>query len=148
MMRGEDAVEPLPGLVIRNDVGQILFLARHDGQTLDESMQALKALVIFMGALIVIMMGVVAYTIVVKFGKVGDDTAAIDVSLIEGQGAWAGGISIALPKGARVAETVVGDGRMVVRLVLPDDSQRYLVFDLNTGKQVGTIDLAPDGGGQ
>ena len=54
----------------------------------------------------------------------------------------------AVPAGARVAETIVTDGQMIVRLSLADDSQRYLIFDLGTGKQLGAIELQPGGGVQ
>ena len=149
MARGKDAVEPLPGLVILHVVGQYILAARHDGQTLDESMQALKAVVIFMGVLIVIMMVVVAYGVVVKFGDVMDGEDAAGPGLPVGapvmEGAWERDLRVAVPAGARVAETVLADGRMVVRMVLPDDSQRYLVFDLGTGEQLGAIDLEPEG---
>jgi len=115
-------------------------------------MQALKAVVIFMGVLIVIMMGAVGYGIVVKFGNVvdGGDEAGPVVPLgtpVVTED-WGGNLRVAVPAGARVAETVVADGRMVVRLVLPDDSQRYLIFDLGTGRQVGAIDLEPQAGAQ
>ena len=112
-------------------------------------MQALKAVVIFMGVLIVIMMVVVAYGVVVKFGDVMDGEDAAGPGLPVGapvmQGAWERDLRVAVPAGARVAETVLADGRMVVRMVLPDDSQRYLVFDLGTGEQLGAIDLEPEG---
>ena len=149
MARGKDAVEPLAGLVVLHVVGQYIFTARHIGQTLDESMQALKALVIFMGVLIVIMMGVVGYGVVTRFGDLVDCEDAAGPALPVGApvmaGAWQNNLRVAVPPGARVAETVMLDGRMVVRLVLPDDSQRYLVFDLDTGEQLGTIDLEPEG---
>jgi len=115
-------------------------------------MQALKALVIFMGVLIVIMMGVVGYGVVVKFGNVVDsgDPAAPAVPLAVPAAAvgWGGNLHVPVPAGARVAETVVADGRMVVRLALPDDRQRYLIFDLGAGRQVGAIDLEPQAGTQ
>jgi hypothetical protein len=58
---------------------------------------------------------------------------------------WTGDLKVAVPAGARVAETVVADGQMIVRLSLPDDSQRYLIFDLGTGRQIGAIELQPGG---
>lgn len=114
-------------------------------------MQALKALVIFMGVLIVIMMTVVGYGIVVKFGNVmdrGEAEAPTTPGLPAAAEVWDGNLRVPVAAGAQVAETVVADGRMVVRLVLPDGSQRYLVFDLAAGRQVGAIDLEPGAGGQ
>ena len=61
---------------------------------------------------------------------------------------WTGDLKVAVPAGARVAETVVADGQMIVRLSLADGRQRYLVFDLGTGKQLGAIELQPGGGVQ
>ncbi len=111
-------------------------------------MQALKALVYFLGILIVVMMGVVAYGIVVKFGGVMDGEDAARPAAPAGPPvvakAWDENLRVALPAGARVAETVVAGGRMVVRLVLADGSQRYLVFDLESGRQRGVIDLEPE----
>ncbi|UCH75133.1 MAG: hypothetical protein JSU82_04605 [Rhodospirillales bacterium] len=106
-------------------------------------MQALKALVIFLGVLIVIMMGVLAYGIAVKFGGVADggDAGAPEASLGE---SWTA-MRIAVPEGARVAETVIDGRRMVVRLSLSDNSQRYLVIDLDSGDLIGAIDLEAEG---
>ena len=112
-------------------------------------MQALKALVIFLGVLIVIMMVIVAYGIVVKFGDVMEGEEVAEVPVPVGapvlSGAWESNPRASMPPGARVAGTVVADGRMVVRLELPDGSQRYLVFDLDTGEQLGTIELEAEG---
>lgn len=110
-------------------------------------MQALKTLVIFLGVLIVFMMGVLAYGVAVRFGKVMDEEETSVPAAPVIAGSW-DRISVALPAGAQVAETVVADGRMVVRLMLADDSQRYLVFDLDSGRQLGRIDLEPGAVGQ
>ena len=117
-------------------------------------MQALKALVIILGVFIVIGMGILAYGIMVKFGEwqAKEDGEAAPAPLIATApvvtAVWTGDLKVAVPAGARVAETVVADGRMIVRLSLADDSQRYLIFDLGTGRQVGAIELRPGGGAQ
>lgn len=114
-------------------------------------MQALKAIVIFMGVLIVIGMGIVAYGIMLKFDEwqakkeaepVPTPLAVTRPVIAE---VWTEELKVAIPAGARVAETVVAEGQMIVRLSLADDSQRYLIFDLGTGKQIGTIELQPRG---
>jgi len=110
-------------------------------------MQALKTLVIFLGVLIVFMMGVLAYGLVVKFGKVVDKEEVSVPAAPVIAGSW-DRISVSLPAGARVAETIVSGRRMVVRLVLADDSQRYLVFDLDSGRQLGRIDIEPQAASQ
>jgi len=110
-------------------------------------MQALKTLVIFLGALIVFMMGVLAYGLVVKFGKVVEkDEASVPATPVIA-GSW-DRTSVPVPPGARVAETIVAGRRMVIRLVLADDSQRYLVFDLDSGRRLGRIDLEPQAAAQ
>jgi hypothetical protein len=119
-------------------------------------MQALKSLVIFLGVLIVIGMGVLAYGIMLKFEEwqAKKDREVVSAPLVEVAPSgsvpvvaevWTGDLNVAVPAGARVVETVVADGQLVVRLSLPDDSQRYLIFDLGTGKQIGTIALQPGG---
>ena len=113
-------------------------------------MQALKALVIFLGVLIVIGMGVFAYGIMMKFdewqAKDDGETAPLPQAAAAPAGVWAGDLKVAVPAGARVAETVVADGRLIGRLSLADDSQRYLIFDLRSGTRVGAIELRPGGG--
>lgn len=117
-------------------------------------MQALKSLVIFLGLLIVIGMGILAYGIMVKFDewqarKDGEATPApLAVTTPVVAEVWTDDLRVAVPAGARVVETVVADGRMIVRLSLADDSQRYLIFDLGTGRRIGAIELQPDGGAQ
>lgn len=122
-------------------------------------MKALKAIVIFMGVLIVIGMGVVAYGIMLKFDEwqaKKNAAPAPEPLAVTAPAAttpvvaevWTEELKVAIPAGARVAETVVAEGQMIVRLSLPDDSQRYMVFDLGTGKQIGTIELNPQGGAQ
>lgn len=110
-------------------------------------MQTLKALVIFLGVLIVIGMGIFAYGVAMKFGTVadGNDTAGVVAPVPVKP--WER-VRISLPAGARVAETVVADGRMVVRLVLADDGQRYLIFNLEDGAKLGEIDFEPEAGAQ
>jgi hypothetical protein len=120
-------------------------------------MQALKAIVIFMGVLIVIGMGVVAYGIMLKFEEwqakkdAAPEPPAVTAPAVTTPvvaEVWTGDLNVAIPAGARVAETVVAEGQMIVRLSLADDSQRYLIFDLGTGKQIGAIELQPQGGVQ
>lgn len=157
MARGQDAVEPLPGLGLLNPVGQYLRWRRHCGPTLDESMKALKAIVIFMGVLIVIGMGVVAYGIMLKFDEwqakkdAGSEPPAVTAPAVTTPvvaEVWTEKLKVAIPAGAHVAETIVAEGQMIVRLSMADNRQRYLVFDLGTGKQIGTIELQPRGGVQ
>lgn len=124
-------------------------------------MQALKALVIFMGVLIVIGMGVLAYGLMMKFDEwqakkqaAPETPVAVEAPAPAASAAaapaeaWPSDLKIAVPAGARVAETVIGEGRMIVRLVLPDDSQRFLVFDIDAGRRLGAIELQPGAAAQ
>jgi hypothetical protein len=115
-------------------------------------MKALKAVVIFLGALIVIGMGILAYGIMLKFDtwQARKDSQAPPATVDMGSPAvaepWAGNLQVAVPVGSKVAETIIGEGQLIVRLSVPDGSQRYMIFDLSTGKQIGSIDLQPTAG--
>lgn len=92
-------------------------------------MRGLKALVIGMGILIIVGVVFLVYAIIDKAGEQDVSVAsAIDAE-------------IALPAGAEVVETSLGDGRMVLRLRLPDGSGRLLLFDAASGRSIGKIDL-------
>ncbi len=90
-------------------------------------MRALKALVIGMGVLIVAGLVVLAYAIVDKAGK--PEAASVAQS------------SIFIPKGAEIAETALGEGRIALRLTLADGSGRLILIDAATGRVTGTIEL-------
>tara|TARA_R110000787_G_scaffold85258_3_gene182061 strand:- start:744 stop:1028 length:285 start_codon:yes stop_codon:yes gene_type:complete len=91
-------------------------------------MRFLKALVIGMGVLIVV--GVVAIIV-----------AAIDQAGGGKPPAAFAPVAIVLPAGADIVETRVGDGRIVVRLKLPDGGARLMIVDPDTGRLTGTVDL-------
>lgn len=146
MARGQDAVEPLPALVVLDPVYQYVFRRRHVAPTMGESMQALKALVVFMAVLIVIGMVILAYGISLRFGKMAGDEAAPPPPRAGAIAPWPGDLAIAVPAGAQVADTVVAEGRMIVRLALPDGGNRFIVVDLATGTTLGAVELTPQGG--
>ena len=99
-------------------------------------MHALKALVIIMGILIVIGMGLFAWGISMKFGEIAEqEEATAPVT------SWMAPLDVAIPPGARVIETRAEDGRLVVSLLLTNGDSRILLFDLETGRQIGTIRL-------
>lgn len=110
-------------------------------------MRALKALVIFMGILILLGMGLVGYAIVNRVaapegGKPGTATVA------SGTGAAApakpfGPVEIGLPAGAKLARTSVSGDRLIVELALAAGGERLLVVDLASGAVIGTVDLKP-----
>jgi hypothetical protein len=106
-------------------------------------MHALKALVIFMGMLIVLGMGLFAWGISTKLGEMAETgEAALPVTL------WEAPVDVAIPPGARVIETRVEDGRLAVSLLLTNGDSRILLFDLKTGQRIGAIRLNQSEGAQ
>lgn len=92
-------------------------------------MRGLKALVIGMGVLIIVGVVFLIYAIVQKAGQGGLDGGAP----VEAQ--------VALPPGAQVVETRLGDGKILLRLRLADGTGRLIVIDAVSGKPTGRIDL-------
>ncbi len=97
-------------------------------------MQAIKAIVIGMGFLIVAGMAILVYGLTNTFepsksSKGGDGSAAF------------GTIRATLPSGATVQGTDLDGDTMLVRLAMPDGGVQIMVFRLSDGRQIGTIDL-------
>jgi len=61
---------------------------------------------------------------------------------VEGSAPPAPDVAVALPAGAKVISTTVGDGRIVLTIDLAGATE-LRVFDLNTLKALGRIRLAP-----
>ncbi len=97
-------------------------------------MKSLKALVIFMGLLIVAGLGLVAYGMV---SQVADDPGA------------AGGFGetkLLLPAGCRLAEARLDEGRLVLRAEGPadrPDCQQVILLDPASGAELGRVTIAP-----
>ena len=53
--------------------------------------------------------------------------------------------AIAIPPGARLSDFSAGGERLVLRLILEDQSQQLMVVDLNTGALIGTLRLEVGG---
>jgi len=53
--------------------------------------------------------------------------------------------AIAIPAGARLSDFSAGGERLVLRLILEDQSQQLMVVDLNTGALIGTLRLEVGG---
>lgn len=51
--------------------------------------------------------------------------------------------AVVLPPGGEVRETRTGDGRIVLRVALPDGESRLIVIDAETGRQLRTVRLRP-----
>lgn len=113
-------------------------------------MQALKALVIFMGVVIVIGVAVVGVTIYNRMNRLGEaaptseaPSAAPSAAVTDVPLPAFGDMSVKLPEGCRVIEMVPAGDRLLLRLGSLPRCNRILVVDLATGTQLGSIDLAP-----
>jgi hypothetical protein len=111
-------------------------------------MQALKALVIVMGVLIVVGTTVVVVTIYNRMNRLGE--AAPAAQTVAAPPAPAGVAPIAfgdarvpIPDGCRVVEMVPAGERLLLRLGSIARCNRILVIDLSSGAALGSIDLAP-----
>lgn len=93
-------------------------------------MQGLKALVIFLGVLIVLGLGVLVYGIATKAGKLGDAPPTFDEA------------TVTLPAGASVVEMRPDGDRLYLRLSAPG-GERILVLDRD-GNRLGEIKLESD----
>jgi hypothetical protein len=89
-------------------------------------MAALKLLVVVMGGLIVVGVGVLIYAMAVRF---------------EAPRANYADAKLALPAGARVIDMTASGDRLVLRVALPDATERLLVVDLVRGRQIGALEL-------
>jgi hypothetical protein len=97
-------------------------------------MQALKALVIGMGILIIAGMAILVYGLSNKFGTSLSPKAS-DAAF--------GTIRASLPAGAAVESVLLQDGSVLVHLAMPDGGAQLMVFRLSDGRQTGTIELQP-----
>lgn len=88
-------------------------------------MQGLKALVIFLGVLIVLGLGVLVYGIATKAGKLGDGPAPFEDA------------SVALPAGGSILEMRPAADRLYLRVETPA-GERILVLDAE-GRKIGEI---------
>ncbi len=93
-------------------------------------MAGLKTLVIVMGIVIIAGATVVVTTIILRGGALGGPVVR--------------GV-IDLPAGARVMETRMDGGRLLIRLELAGGGERILINDARTGAPIATLDLARDG---
>lgn len=107
-------------------------------------MKAIKALVLFMGILIVAGLGVLGYGL----SQQSDDKAAATTvtaspGIVSGSGAGSfGAISVTLPTGSRVEQVLVAGERVVVRVTGGADGERLVVLDPRSGAIAGSFVLA------
>jgi hypothetical protein len=107
-------------------------------------MQALKALVIFMGVLIVAGMALLVYGLVTRTGG-GDGRGAAP-------GAPAarpfGALELAVPAGCTIAGSELAGERLVVRLdgLAERGCQQLVIVDLAGGRELGRVRAVPAAG--
>ncbi len=108
-------------------------------------MAALKTLVIVLGVLILAGLAAVSYGVLTKFSGDGAETES-PADAGPGRVSVAvpfGDVSVDVPAGARVEETDLDGGRLVVRLAMPDGETRLIVIDLAHGAVLGSVRLRP-----
>ena len=102
-------------------------------------MQALKALVIIMGILIIAGMGLLVYGLMTRVSW--NEVSGQVEKPLTGQVASFDAVVSTLPAGASVASVSVENDRAVVLVQLPDGSAEIRLFNLETGFVIGTIRL-------
>ncbi len=107
-------------------------------------MQALKALIIGMGLLILAGFGVVVVTLYNRATAPEDSGGKAESA---GDAAPAGSLPsfglarLGLPAGSRVVETTAEGGRLMLRVRGPAGAETIHVIDLATGARLGTIEI-------
>lgn len=109
-------------------------------------MQALKALVIIMGVLIVLGTTVVVVTIYNRLNSGGTERGATERAAGPASPTPAsfGTATVALPDGCRASEMVPGGDRLLLRLGGGPGCDGILVLDLNTGRQLGKLEFVTE----
>jgi hypothetical protein len=97
-------------------------------------MQAVKAIVIGMGILIIAGVAILVYGLTNKFGAPASPKPS--------EAAF-GTIRATMPAGASVESVQLQDGNALVQLAMPDGGAQIMVFRLSDGRQTGTIELQP-----
>ena len=121
-------------------------------------MQSIKALVVFMGLLILAGLGLLVYGVVNQVSEVAaPDTPGppdppgppgADPGAPGGPGVRGGfdAASVALPAGCVLAEARLEDGRLVLRAGGPlgrPDCQQVILLDPDSGAELGRVKIAP-----
>lgn len=102
-------------------------------------MRGLKALVVVMGVLIIVGVSVVAITIARRSGIDAEPETVATRPFDD--------VSVALPKGARLIDWTADGGRLVLRVRAADGGERLMIFDLASGRRLGTVHLAEEPAG-
>ena len=111
-------------------------------------MQSIKALVIFMGLLILAGLGLLVYGVVGQVSELSDAGAPSEAPRDAPRDATGGfdETEIPLPAGCSVVETRVDDNRLIVRIDGPlgnKTCQKIIIIDLESGAELGRVTFAP-----
>ena len=111
---------------------------------MNKNFLGLKILVAVMGVMIIVGVGIVAYTIISRMNA-GEPIAGAspDSKRKRLPPAVFGEVEAKLPAGATIEEMECGRRRLMVRIRTADGEQHILIFDLADGRKLGTIRLAP-----
>jgi hypothetical protein len=108
-------------------------------------MQLLKVAVIVMGAMIVVGIGILGYTIVSRSSKmISQDAAPTAPAPIEANDPLPAGFAssaLGLPAGSRVQTMSVENRRLILVVDVPEAGERVIIVDLETGARLGAIHL-------
>jgi len=103
-----------------------------------QGIKAIKALVVFMGLLLVTGLAVLGWGLSNTAGKVGKPRPQVTVA-----GAEFATVNVPVPAGARVEQVLVAGERVVLRLT-GGGAERLLVLDPADGKVAGSFVLVPE----
>lgn len=104
-------------------------------------MKAIKALVAFMGVLLIAGLGLMGYGFYSKAGQSGAKSRP-PVAIATQEGSY-GMVPIPLPAGGRVEQVLVAGARVVLR-VTGAGPERFIVLDPADGTVAGSFVLSPE----
>ncbi|SLN73085.1 hypothetical protein [Oceanibacterium hippocampi] len=118
-------------------------------QPLTGNIRLLKTIVIVLGALIVVSLGVVIVTVYKRMSQMTAGDAAPTVAAEPAPVAPGTPFTaplLDLPAGARLVDSAVGGGRLVLTIALADGRSELWLLDLANGRRLGIVTLVPSAG--
>lgn len=104
-------------------------------------MKAIKALVAFMGVLLIAGLGLLGYGFYSKAGQTGGKPRP--ASSVAAAGDAFGSVAVPLPAGARIEQVLAAGDRVVLR-VTGAGPERFVVLDPADGSVAGSFVLTPE----
>jgi hypothetical protein len=103
----------------------------------------LKIIVIGLGLLILLLLGTVITTILMRGNKAEKGEASPAASTSRWTDAGYGNVKVALPSGARFEDMTPNDGKLYVRVSLASGGTEVIVLNPATGRTLGSFEFAP-----